>query len=94
MQLFKLNLDPDIVQTSIDHFAFDLHQNNKTYKRPLETFLNVLKQGGVYFVDDLVSSEDRPILKTLVEYHKVVKLKQKIEDLLIEVHSKKMLGLV
>ena len=59
-QLYEKNLDPEIIQQSIYHFAWGLENNPiilEKYKDPLNTLMGVLRKGGVWIETNYESPE-------------------------------------
>ena len=70
-QLYKEgNLSPEIIQESIEHFAFDIKQNNKknTIKTsPISYFMGILKRVGYYNPPENYVSPKAQALQELLE---------------------------
>jgi hypothetical protein len=77
-QIYEKNSNtPDVVQASIDHFAFGLEHSEKTksYPAPLNVIMGVLRKGGCWVEPDYESEQERA-LKALVEGKKKEKERQ------------------
>jgi len=86
-QLFERQLNtPEIIQASINHFAFALDYNLKVkiYAEPLNVLMGVLRKGGVWFEKNYVSPKEKA-LSELLEHKKLeAERLQKLEKDLIE----------
>ena len=73
MQLYKLNLDAEIVQASIYHFAFDLNRNKKREQiktLPLGYFMGILRRDGCYNAPDNYISPRTQAMSKFLEHQK------------------------
>lgn len=90
LQLSKLeSIEPNIVQDSIYHFAFDLKHNNKapTIKGdPLNYFMGIVSKRGAYTAP---SNYIDPVLEVMNSYHKTkehsekqkAEIEQKVQEI-------------
>lgn len=72
IQLYEGNLNsPDIIQESINHFAFGLENNEKfkAYKEPLNVLMGVLRKGGAW-IEPNYESPKQKALRDFVEQKK------------------------
>jgi len=71
LQLHKTGeIDPLIIQDSIEHFAFDLSYNNKRQEiktNPLSYFMGILKRVGVYTAPDNYESPKELAMRKYAE---------------------------
>lgn len=72
LQLYSKNLNiPEVIQESINHFAFGLDNTEKTksYNDPLNVLMGVLRKGQAWFEANYESETDRA-LKQMLERRK------------------------
>lgn len=72
-QLFETNLTtPEIIQESINHFAYGLEHNEKTksYKEPLNVLMGVLRKGQNWHEADYISPKELALKKIYDEKRK------------------------
>ena len=82
-QLFEKNIDPNLIQESINHFAFALENNEKIKQNenPLNLFMGVLRKGRRW-VESNYESVQTIELRALLELKK--KEKEEYEAILAE----------
>lgn len=89
MQLQSKNLNtPDIIQESINHFAFDLENKKlETYgDKKLNVLMGVLRKGGGWFSESYISPQEKA-MKTLFERKKAEHERlESLEKELINIH--------
>ncbi|MCE3237836.1 MAG: hypothetical protein K0R24_817 [Gammaproteobacteria bacterium] len=67
-QLYSKQLNvPQIIQESINHFAYGLEHNPKfkNYSDPLNVFMGVLRKGGAWYEKNYVSPKEKALEKLL-----------------------------
>lgn len=76
---------PEIIQTSINHFAFAIQHKPGTlqkYKNKLATFMSVLQKGGAWVEHDYMSPKDIALAKLVKQRkYRIEKLNQLEEEL-------------
>lgn len=84
-QLYALNItSPEIVQESINHFAFGLKNNPKfsNYKDPLNVLMGVLRKGEVWYEKDYKSLKELALEKIIerkrAERERIKQLEEKL----------------
>ena len=83
-QLYEKNLDPEMIQQSILHFAWGLENNTKIrekYPDPLNTLMGVLRKGGIW-TEANYESPEIIAMRQMVEIKK--REKEKKQKLLME----------
>lgn len=87
-------LDPQVIQNSIYHFAFDLKYNNKKSEikksTPLGYFMGAIRKFGVYTAPSNYESEKEKQMRLYYEQKKVEHERlKKVEDKLIDIAYQK-----
>lgn len=79
---FKNKNTPDVVQESINHFAYSLKHNKKTkdYTNPLATLISVLKRGEAWIESNYQSPQELAQLKILEARKAELERKKTIEE--------------
>jgi len=90
-QLYKSRITtPDNIKKSIDHFAFDLRENNKAKKiktNPLNYFMGIMKRTGLYLPpDNYESVQDKTFKKMLKIEKEKANYRQEQIDSLFKMH--------
>lgn len=90
-QLYQSNATtPEIVQESINHFAYGLEYNPKlkTYPDPLNVLMGVLRKSGNWVEKNYVSPKERALQQLLERRQQESQRLQELEKKLIEEESK------
>jgi hypothetical protein len=87
LQLFeKQASNPDVIQESINHFAFGLENNPKIkmYPDPLNVFMGVLRKGGAWIEKTYISPKEKAMTDLLELKRREAERMQELEKKLIE----------
>lgn len=89
-QLYKLGtFSPEIIQDSIEHFSFDLRNNNKASEiktNPLSYFMGILKRSGMYLAPaNYESPKDRSMRIYLTKQKELKQKREVMENELLEI---------
>jgi hypothetical protein len=87
LQLYNKQLNtPEIIQESINHFAFALKNNKKVsaYPEPLNVLMGVLRKGMNWFEQNYVSPREKALENFLLQKKQEAERIQFLEKLLLE----------
>ena len=90
VQLRKMGtFDPISVQDSIEHFSFDLSENNKISEiktNPLGYFMGIMKRSGVYTAPENYEAPKDRAMRLYLEQQKTIQKKREVmENELLEI---------
>lgn len=81
--------DPISVQDSIEHFSFDLSENNKISEiktNPLGYFMGIMKRSGVYTAPENYEAPKDRAMRLYLEQQKTIQKKREVmENELLEI---------